>query len=260
MPHQPALLRYPGSKWRLAPTIVSHFGEHVHYVEPYFGSGAVFFTKPPSWHELLNDANGRVVSFWRTLRDRTDELCWALETTPWSRDEYNVSDEPSDDPVEDARRFVVRAWQSHASDLSKKTGWKARGSSQRAAGMSQRWRKLPAQLRAVADRLADAEIEHRDALEVIARFNTPDTLIYADPPYLMGTRTQSLYGVEVDDDHHARLLELLRAHRGPAVVSGYASDMYGSALADWQRVVVKAPAAEKGAMREEVMWVKGRTS
>ena len=64
----------------------------------------------------------------------------------------------------------------------------------------------------------------------------------------------------MDDDHHARLLELLRAHRGPAVVSGYASDMYGSALADWQRVVVKAPAAEKGAMREEVMWVKGRTS
>lgn len=260
MPQQPALLRYPGSKWRLAPTIVSHFGEHVHYVEPYFGSGAVFFTKPPSRHELLNDANGRVVSFWRTLRDHTDELCWALETTPWARDEYDASDEPSDDPVEDARRFVVRAWQSHASDLSKKTGWKTRGSSQRAGGMSQRWRKLPAQLRTVADRLADAEIENRDALEVIARFNTPDTLIYADPPYLMGTRTQSLYGVEVDDDHHARLLELLRAHLGPAVVSGYASQLYDDALADWQRVTVKAPAVEKGARREEVLWVRGRTS
>lgn len=260
MPHQPALLRYPGSKWRLAPTIAGHFGEHVHYVEPYFGSGAVFFTKPPSRHELLNDANGRVVSFWRTLRDHTDELCWALETTPWARDEYDESDMLSDDPVEDARRFVVRAWQSHASDLSKKTGWKARGSSQRAGGMSQRWRKLPAQLRAVADRLADAEIENRDALDVVARFNSPDTLIYADPPYLMGTRTQSLYGVEVDDDHHARLLELLRAHLGPAVVSGYSSAMYDSALADWQRVTVKAPAVEKGARREEVLWVRGRTS
>lgn len=260
MPHQPALLRYPGSKWRLAPSIIDHFGAHFHYVEPYFGSGAVFFTKPPSRHELLNDANGRVVSFWRTLRDHTDELCWALETTPWSRDEYNASDEVTGDVVEDARRFVVRAWQSHASDLSKKTGWKARGSSQRAAGMSHRWQKLPAQLRAVASRLADAEIEHRDALDVIARFNTPDSLIYADPPYVMQTRTQSLYGVEVDDDHHARLLELLRSHRGPAVVSGYANELYDTALTDWQRVTVKAPAVEKGAAREEVLWVKGRTS
>lgn len=260
MPQQPALLRYPGSKWRLAPTIVSHFGEHYHYVEPYFGSGAVFFTKQPSGHELINDANGRVVSFWRTLRNQPDDLCWALETTPWSRDEYDESDVLSYDPVEDARRFAVRAWQSHASVLSKKTGWKTRGSSQRAGGLSQRWKKLPAQLRAVADRLADAEIEHRDALEVIARFNTPDTLIYADPPYVMETRTQSLYGVEVDDDHHARLLELLCAHRGPAVVSGYASAMYDSALADWQRVTVKAPAVEKGSRREEVLWVKGRTT
>lgn len=73
----------------------------------------------------------------------------------------------------------------------------------------------------------------------------------------MDTRTQSLYGVEVDDDHHAQLLELLRAHRGPAVLSGYASEMYDTALADWQRVTVKAPAVEKGAVREEVLWVKG---
>lgn len=252
----PALLRYPGSKWRLAPAITGYFGEHAHYVEPYFGSGAVFFTKEPSRHEVVNDLNGRVVSFWRTLRDHTDELCWALETTPWAREEYDVSDVPADDPVEDARRFVVRAWQSHASDLSKKTGWKNRGVHQRAGGMSHRWQKLPDQLRAVAWRLADAEIEHRDALDVIARFNSPDTQLYVDPPYLMGTRTQQVYGVEPDDDHHEKLLELLTAHRGPVVVSGYANELYDTALAGWHRVETKAPAAEKGAARTEVLWVK----
>lgn len=45
---QPALLRYPGAKWTLAPRIVAEFGQHNHYVEPYFGSGAVFFSKTPS--------------------------------------------------------------------------------------------------------------------------------------------------------------------------------------------------------------------
>ncbi|NJN00319.1 MAG: DNA adenine methylase [Aquincola sp.] len=51
-----AALRYPGSKWSLAQEIVSQFGAHYHYVEPYFGSGAVFFSKPVSPHELNRPA------------------------------------------------------------------------------------------------------------------------------------------------------------------------------------------------------------
>ena len=86
-----AALRYPGSKWSIAHEIVKCFGEHYHYVEPYFGSGAVFFSKPPSPHELINDANDLVANFFRVLRDRTEELQFALEATPWSRSEYGVS-------------------------------------------------------------------------------------------------------------------------------------------------------------------------
>ena len=71
---QSAALRYPGSKWSLAQEIVGLFGSHYHYVEPYFGSGAVFFSKPVSPHELINDMNGLVVNFFRVLRDQTDDL------------------------------------------------------------------------------------------------------------------------------------------------------------------------------------------
>ena len=125
-----AALRYPGSKWSLAQDIVNQFGAHYHYVEPYFGSGAVFFSKPVSPHELINDMNSLVVNLFRVLRDRTDELLFALEATPWSRDEYDSSHVLTGDTLEDARRFVTRIWQAHASDLAKKTGWKNRGSKQ----------------------------------------------------------------------------------------------------------------------------------
>ncbi|KMV15910.1 hypothetical protein ACT17_22670 [Mycolicibacterium conceptionense] len=256
LPQQPALLRYPGAKWTLAPRIVAEFGPHAHYVEPYFGSGAVFFTKPPSLHEVLNDIDGEVVNFWRVLREHTEDLCWAIETTPWSRAEYEASTAPADDPIESARRFAVRTWQAHAAVRSKVTGWRNRGPAQARAGMSQRWRKVPEQLRAVADRLTDAEIESRDALEVIERFNGADVLLYVDPPYLRQTRTAKLYAHETDDAHHVELLELLRRHRGPAVVSGYASELYDDTLGDWERVVVRAPKVEKGAARDEVLWVK----
>jgi DNA adenine methylase len=252
----PAVLRYPGSKWTLARRIVSEFQPHYHYIEPFFGSGAVFFTKEPVPHELVNDRLGSIVNLWRVLRDQTDELCWLLEATPWSRDEYDMSDEITGDPLEDARRFVVRVWQAHASDLAKKTGWKNRGVHQRAGGMSHRWQKVPDQLRKLAWRLSDAEIENRPALEVIKRHSKGDALIYADPPYPHDVRTQHMYEHEMTIAEHEDLVEALRAHAGPVVVSGYAHPLYDEAFAHWKRITTKAPKAEKGAARTEVLWVK----
>lgn len=252
-----AALRYPGSKWSIAQEIVSHFGAHYHYIEPYFGSGAVFFTKDPSPHELLNDSNSTLVNFFRVLRDQTDKLCWVLETTPWSRDEYAVSHIQTGDPIEDARRFVVRIWQAHASDLAKKTGWKNRGVRQRARGMSIRWQRVPAELTELAWRLADAEIENRPALDVMKRFAAADCLIYADPPYLPSTRTQKMYGQEMTEQEHVEMLEVLAAHPGPVVLSGYENELYSQTLRDgWEEIRVKPPKVEKAAVRMEMLWVK----
>lgn len=106
----PAILRWPGSKWSSAPTIAGLLPPHNHYVEPFFGSGAVLLTKQPSRHEIVSDADDRIINFFRVLRDRTDDLIWAIETTPWSRTEYEHSDDAAADEVEAARRFFVRAW------------------------------------------------------------------------------------------------------------------------------------------------------
>ena len=251
-----AALRYPGAKWSIANKIVSCFGEHYHYVEPYFGSGAVFFTKDVSPHEVINDLNSVVINFFRVLRDQTDELCWALETTPWARDEYNCSDTLTGDALEDARRFAVRIWQAHASDLAKKTGWKTRGSKQRARGMSIRWLRVPSELAQLACRLKEAEIENRPALEVMRRYSGRDCLIYADPPYLPSTRTQKLYGQEMIEAEHIEMLGVLTAHNGPVVLSGYDNAIYDEALTDWERVAVKPPKVEKAAVRTEMLWIK----
>lgn len=251
-----ASLRYPGAKWSLAQNIVGYFPEHYHYVEPFFGSGAVYFSKPPSPHEIVNDLSGTVVNFFRVLRDNSDELLWKLALTPWSREEYDQSDVQTGDDLEDARRFVVRVWQAHASDLAKKTGWKNRGSSQRARGMSDRWSRVPDELATLAERLQHAEIENRPALQLIKRFSTPDTLIYADPPYLPETRTQKMYGEEMTAEEHVVLLDALLAHKGSVVLSGYANSLYDDKLSGWERVELKAPKVEAGAARTEILWVK----
>lgn len=205
---------------------------------------------------MINDSNHLVVNFFRVLRDQTDELCWALETTPWSREEYTHSHVVTDEPLEDARRFVVRIWQAHASDLAKKTGWKTRGMRQRARGMSIRWQRVPSELTELAWRLQDAEIESRPAIEVMRRYTAEDCLIYADPPYLPSTRTQKMYGQEMTQEDHVDMLETLVKHSGPVVLSGYDNDLYNDNLSDWEHVSVKPPKVEKAAVRMEKLWVK----
>lgn len=248
------MLRYPGSKWSLAPAIVARMPDHYHYVEPFFGSGAVFFSKPPAPHEVINDLNDQVVNLFRTLRCRPDDLCWAISLTPWSRVEYDESHVVTGNPLEDARRFVIRCWQAHAADMAKKTGWRTRGATQRARSMSDRWARVPDQLHQVAGRLLLAEIEHRPAVEVIARHNSPDTLLYLDPPYVQSARTQALYGCEMTDDDHRELLAAAVAHTGPVIISGYTSDLYNDILDGWHQTALTAPKAEKAAVRTEILW------
>lgn len=84
------LLKWPGAKWIRAEWIISHFPPHFTYVEPYFGSGAVFFTKEPSRHEVIGDIDKDVVRLFRTVREQGDDLAYALEYTPWSRSEYTL--------------------------------------------------------------------------------------------------------------------------------------------------------------------------
>ncbi len=68
------VLKYPGSKWRLAEWIVSLMPPHKSYLEPFFGSGAVFFNKPPSRIETINDLDGEIVNLFRVIRERPEEL------------------------------------------------------------------------------------------------------------------------------------------------------------------------------------------
>src|SRR5579872_2181089 len=96
------VLKYPGSKWRIAPQITSCFPEHVHYVEPYCGSAACFFSKEPSVHEVLNDLNGSIVNLFRVIRTDGEALARAIEMTPWAEEEFSLAErqyEGTGDPL-----------------------------------------------------------------------------------------------------------------------------------------------------------------
>ncbi|AOC91124.1 Site-specific DNA-methyltransferase (adenine-specific) [Bacillus amyloliquefaciens] len=87
----PRILHYPGSKWSMTDWIISHMPEHKTYVEPFFGSGALFFNKQPSTIETINDLDSSVVNLFKVIRDQPEELARLIEWTPLSREEYYAS-------------------------------------------------------------------------------------------------------------------------------------------------------------------------
>lgn len=257
-------LKYPGSKWRIAQWIVDHFppaDSYDTYLEPYFGSGAVFFTKEPSWLEVINDIDDQVVNFFHVCRTMPEELARQIMLTPYARTEYEMVQQDAQgqplhltgNSMEDARRFAVRCWQSTGSSLDGRSGWK-RDVNNRASNSAHTWAGLPERIGPVAERLKQAQIEHEDAIALIEKFNRPNVLIYADPPYLGNLRRSNMYRREMKDiAQHKRLLEALLAHKGPAIISGYESELYNDALRRWEKVSILARAMNN-APRIETIW------
>lgn len=259
-----SILRYPGAKWLIADWIISCMPPHEVYLEPYFGSGAVFFNKKPVGTETINDADGHVVNLFKVLRDHPIELARKISLTPWAKDEYmsvtGSAGTPvilTDDPVENARRFMVRCWQSHGARTSDRGGWAHDTSG--TVLKPRLWSQIPDRILDVALRLKGAQIENRPALDLIRAYNRENVLIYADPPYLINTRRGRMYHVEMTQAEHVELLEELDNHKGSVILSGYANKLYDDRLQHWDRKTHLVQ-AEHGKSRTEVLWINPMAS
>lgn len=251
------VLRWHGGKWMLAPWIIEHFPPHEVYVEPFGGAASVLMRKPVSYAEIYNDLDQAVVNLFRVLRsDNAQNLVSALRLTPFSRDEFRQAYEPTEDAVEAACRLIIRSFMGFGSNgHSRITGFRA-NSNRSGTTPAHDWQNYPDSLSLVIERLRGVIVENKDAREVMAQHDGPDTLHYVDPPYVFETRSDLTkdYAHELSDEDHAELLAFLRSLTGMVVLSGYPCELYDTALADWHRVerVALADGARK---RIEVLWM-----
>lgn len=262
-------LKWHGGKHYLASQIIELFPRHIHYVEPFFGGGAVFLAKPERWianhSEVINDLNGELTNFWSVLKDpkQFEEFRRIAEATPMSQPEWEAACERNSElPVQRAIDFFVRYRQSRQ---GLGTSFATMSRSRTRRGMNEQvssWLSAVEGLPDAHARLKRVVIFNEDAVTVIAREDSPDTFFYCDPPYVHDTRaTADAYEFEMNDQAHGSLLETLGQLTGKFMLSGYRCEAYDAAATryGWRRVDIeidnKSSVAKVKPIKTECLWM-----
>jgi len=256
--------RYHGGKWRLADWIIGFFPPHRVYCEPFGGAASVLLKKPRSKSEIYNDLDKEIVNVFRVMQnvEHRERLLELLYYTPYARIEFKQAWGTSMDPVERARRVIIRAQMGFGSAGATKgsTGFRSNARTKnRYTNEVSDWLKYQDALPAIIDRLRHVNIENRPALDVIRSNDGDDTLFYVDPPYLHETRVMrgTYYRHEMTDAEHDELISCLVSLSGMVIVNGYYSEVYEMGLQGWLQFTRQSRAAANRGTKcsTEVIWL-----
>ncbi|MBN7388534.1 D12 class N6 adenine-specific DNA methyltransferase [Mycobacteroides abscessus subsp. abscessus] len=251
---------YFGGKAWLAPRLAAVLPPHRHYVEVCGGSLAVLLAKRPSKQETVNDLDNHLMTFWRVLRDRPDELERVCSLTPHSRAERALAQEISSelDDLEIARRVFVALTQGRSGSLTR-TGWR-HDLRPVSTPMPVTLQRYAGRIGQAAKRIQKVSLECRPAVELVEAYGgVRENLLYVDPPYIVdpGIRRGGEYRVEMRSvSAHQELAEACLAADAGVVVSGYASELWDSALDGWYRYAIPMLTSQGSGdgRRVEIVW------
>src|ERR1700744_4804624 len=81
-------LRWAGSKRKLLPKLIPYWGTgYLRYIEPFTGSGALFFALQPT-NAVLIDVNKHLIEALRVVRDKPRDVHEKLSALRTSKESY----------------------------------------------------------------------------------------------------------------------------------------------------------------------------
>lgn len=186
--HQPlnSPFKWVGGKSRLRKPIIDLLPKHTCYVEPFCGAAWVLFGKPPSDVEVINDLDQEVVTFFRVVKEKPEELIASFEWELVARAEFErlAKLEPSKlTDVQRAHRFyylIMAGWGGELNYPRFQTSIADGGHGNRLIGALE---TLKERLRPVHQRLSTVIIENLSWQNCLDRYDRAGTVMYLDPPY-----------------------------------------------------------------------------
>lgn len=223
---EPHMLNSPfkwvGGKSRLRKAIIDLIPPHTCYVELFAGAAWVLFGKPPSDVEVLNDLDEELITFFRVLRERPEDLIASFEWELVSRAEFErlASLDPTQiGDVQRAHRFyylIMAGWGGELHYPRFATSITDGGHGNRMIGALKTLRE---RLQPIHERLSTVIIENLDWHECIDRYDREKTLMYVDPPY-PGNKCNYAHNMRSWKEHQD-LAERLNRTRCKWILSSY---------------------------------------
>ncbi len=218
-------ITYYGGKQGMVKDILQLIPQHNTYTEAFAGGAAVLFAKAPAKINVINDLNGELVNFYRTIITDYDALKDEILKTLHSREQLQVAKFIHEHPDYFSR--VKRAWAvwalsrlSFSGNLTGSFSFARNGNDKKTITLNNAKSAFGEDIKAI---LEQCTIEQDDALKVIKRYDTKDTFHFLDPPYVgfnMGH-----YSGMFDRENMQALLDLLSQIEGKFMLTMYPDDM-----------------------------------
>lgn len=181
-----SILSWIGGKSQSCKEIVKLFPQHHCYCETFGGALWVFFSKPRSKVEVLNDVNSNLIGFWRIIQRQPEEFIKREKYEMYSRELFNeyYADWYSGHhakltELEKAFRFFVMIRHAFSSQFGAGFGFGC--SKSNAQAVHNEFKTIDK----ISERLKGVQIMNDDFQFMLEHFDSKDTLFYADPPYIL---------------------------------------------------------------------------
>lgn len=236
-----ALLKIHGGKYYLRGWIISNFPHEyqlLNYAEPCCGGCNVLLEKQRSLAEIINDADVNLINMYRFLITHPEQFATRLAQIEYSEENFNwARNHPRQPDLESAVAELCTRRMSRGG-LKKSFSWSERIRGNQPGDVNA-FQNFKQHLPSIIERLQGVQVENLDIKEFVQKYNQPEWFLYLDPPYLPSTRRSTqAYGVEMSEDDHADLCDLLKTAQCKVLISGYQSPLYFKALKEWNFVSV----------------------
>ncbi len=221
-------LKWTGGKFYLADWIVSLMPRHKVYVEPFFGAGWVFFTKPKSEIEVINDIDDRVYALFRVLSDeelfqRFVEKIWFIGAS--EKLYYEMLEKLKSNEIDLVDRAVMFFY---VNKFALSGNLDERFLIWRDNNKALSYEVVKDRLLAIHKRLRGVVVLNRDWKDVVRKYDGEDVVVYLDPPYVLDTRSNSegIYAYEMSNEEHEELVDICLKLKSKVILSGYLNEIY----------------------------------
>jgi DNA adenine methylase len=251
-------ITYYGGKQGMLKHIRPLIPVHELYCEPFAGGAAVFFDKEPEKVNVINDLNGELINFYKTVVSNLEELRVEVSSSLHCRNQHQHAWYIYNNP--DYFTNVQRAW---AVFILSKLGFAGQLSS--SFGFDKSEGRHPRKIRFAKEIFTDdlksllerTTIECDDAFVVIKRYDCEQVFHFIDPPYV-GSHMGHYSGM-FNEQSLVDLLELCSQLKGKFMLTMYPNqtieDYIGRNGWTLHRIDRQVTACKKDYRRRQEEWL-----